>query len=86
MMVGSLSVKFPSFLASLVYWISVLSYGMYLWNNLIARFIENKFHSYPWPVVAGLYYGLTFFMAFLTYFTIEKPFLRLRGKMLVKHG
>jgi peptidoglycan/LPS O-acetylase OafA/YrhL len=61
-------------------WIGRLSYGLYLWHIPIYTFCYRPDQHYSLIVKLTLEFGLTFVVASLSYYLIEKPFLRL------KHG
>lgn len=88
---GAFSLGFAALLPAALRWerprwampverIALLSYGIYLWNNLVFRFAERL----PLPPVAQLLAGWTacFLLAALTYRVVEKPALRLRDRYL----
>ena len=64
-------------------WGATLSYGAYLWNNLWIRIVAKlSLGGLGFP----LFIGGTFFTAYLSYRTIELPFLRLRDRFLKAHS
>lgn len=65
-----------------IYWLSITSYGLYIWNNLFQRFILKYAASLHWSLGVVLFLLLAFIAAFCTYFLIEKPFMNLRKKFL----
>ncbi len=82
MTVGAYKKKVPVILLPVVEWIAILSYGAYLWNNLIMRFTATRLHDLHWSLAALAFVGLTFFVALITYYVVERPFMMLRSKIL----
>ena len=69
----------PGITRSLIEWGATLSYGAYLWNNLWIRVVA-KFALGVWSVPVFLL-G-TILTAGVTYFIVERPFLRVRSAVL----
>ena len=63
--------------------VAVWSYGAYLWNNTLLRYMQRTPPHVPWPVAVLLFIGGSFVLAAVTYVVIEKPGMRLR-KYLVR--
>ncbi len=82
MVIGGNYIQVPKILTPLFYWISICSYGAYLWNNVFIRIIQKYFVGFHWLLGSAFFYLGTFLMAFITYKLIEQPFLRLRDKFL----
>lgn len=59
-------------------WIGNVSYALYLWHYLSYQFAKKTFDSRPVQVIAGI--AFTFAAAALSYYLIEKPFLRLKSR------
>lgn len=73
---------FDPFLGSLVRWIALLSYGAYLWNNLLIRFFARYLLEIQWHYSLFLFLLATHILALFTYFLVERPFLNLREKYI----
>jgi peptidoglycan/LPS O-acetylase OafA/YrhL len=78
----SLSVSLGYF----VNWVALLSYGAYLWNNLVIRIFARNFPDLPWLSGVILFLLVTHILSLTTYLLIEKPFLNLRAKYLRRIG
>jgi peptidoglycan/LPS O-acetylase OafA/YrhL len=64
--------------------IATWSYGIYLWNNLVARMVDKVFHNQYNLVKASIFIFGTVAISALTYYLIEKPTLKLRNNLLCK--
>jgi len=64
--------------------IATLSYGVYLWNNLISRAVEKLLAHQSNFLKFFTFISLTFLVSFITYLLIEKPSLKLRSTILAK--
>ena len=58
------------------------SYGIYLWNNLIARFIAKSLYTQNNFVKLLIYLFATILISAVTYYLIEKPTLNLRKRLI----
>jgi peptidoglycan/LPS O-acetylase OafA/YrhL len=71
--------RLRTFLAvSPLVWIGKISYGLYLWHLPI--FLTLKLQGYGWLQIALIGTLLTFTIAFLSYFLIERPCLKLKQR------
>lgn len=84
MTMGASKLNLPKAITPIVYWISLGSYGMYLWNNVFMRAAEKYLQNVHWVFASLFCYGLTILFAFITYKLVEEPFLKLRDKILLK--
>lgn len=64
--------------------IALWSYGIYIWNHLLIRKFEHTTITMPWYTVGLAFTLLSIGSGASTYYTIEKPFLNLRNKILAK--
>ena len=55
-----------------------ISYALYLWHYLFYEFAKKSFSSVPLQITVGV--GSAFAVSAASYFLVEKPFLRLKGK------
>jgi peptidoglycan/LPS O-acetylase OafA/YrhL len=74
--------NFPA--KKLISTIAAWSYGIYLWNNLMARLIDKAFQNYSNMTKFVLFLTGTFFISMLTYYAVEKPSLKIRNNVLKK--
>lgn len=74
----------PKFIQPIVYWIATLSYGIYLWNNLLMRVVDKFFIEIHWSLATLFFLITTGFISFITYRLVELPFMKLRVKFLRK--
>lgn len=63
-------------------WIGRLSYSLYLWHIPLYAFCYGRVQHYPLIVRLTLEFGLTFVAASLSYYFVEKPFLRLKHRLM----
>jgi len=62
-------------------WVGVLSYSLYLWQQLFTRFgVKSGVSAFPINIL------LMFLVALASYHFVEKPFLRLRGRLESRWG
>jgi peptidoglycan/LPS O-acetylase OafA/YrhL len=60
--------------------IGVISYGLYLWHAPIGAIIEQAGFALDPSLLIAVKILLTFFTAALSYWLVEKPFLRLKNR------
>lgn len=85
MIVGCLYLTISDRIYKYIYFISVTSYGAYLWNNVVMRLISKYFDgNIHWVLSSFIYFVLSFLMAYITYKFIELPFMKFRNKVLLK--
>lgn len=60
-------------------WTGRISYGLYLWHVPVQHHFYKQ--HWPWPVAAARVMALSFLAATFSYYVIERPFLRLKGKL-----
>ncbi|HLM00031.1 MAG TPA: acyltransferase [Pyrinomonadaceae bacterium] len=60
-------------------WIGMISYGLYLWHNLIFILVRERVVASPWGVLVlgGI---ISFVCAALSYYLLEKPCLKLKER------
>jgi peptidoglycan/LPS O-acetylase OafA/YrhL len=58
-----------------------ISYGLYLWNFPATYILVRP--GLPWIVNVSLQVGFTFAAALFSYYVVERPFLRLKGRFTV---
>lgn len=61
-------------------WIGMVSYGLYLWHYPIYRWI--MIYYYKWTTILPLGLIITFLITTISYYAIEKPFLKLKNKFV----
>lgn len=81
-LIGFRGIKLPKHFSFFINWVALLSYGSYLWNNLLLRFFARYLPEINWPLGLTLFLISTHILALTTYILIEKPFLLLRAKYL----
>jgi peptidoglycan/LPS O-acetylase OafA/YrhL len=64
--------------------IALWSYGAYLWNNLLIRLLNRSHFAWPWYFGVSLFIAMSFFVAAITYYWIERPGLNLRARVLAR--
>jgi peptidoglycan/LPS O-acetylase OafA/YrhL len=62
-------------------WLGRLSYSLYLWHYPL--FIVSK-QLAEWPLVVPVQFALSFAVATLSYYCVEKPFLKLKARYEAK--
>ncbi|MBI3934272.1 MAG: acyltransferase, partial [Acidobacteria bacterium] len=60
-------------------WIGVISYGLYLWHYPIFTLMREAGYDWKQIITAGTL--LTFVIAILSYFLLERPFLKLKKRL-----
>lgn len=74
--------NFPA--EALIQKIATWSYGIYLWNNLVAKVIEKFFYQQNNYLKTSVFIMGTVGLSAITYFMIEQPMLNFRNRLLVK--
>ncbi len=70
-------------LNSVVQKIALLSFGVYIWNDVVGRFVHKlPISEGAWPLRYGLFILLSFAVAFVSYRLVELKALKLRAKLL----
>ncbi|MBC7714678.1 MAG: acyltransferase [Rhizobacter sp.] len=64
--------------------IALYSYGLYLWNNLVARVLGKIFPHMNNVSKFFLFIVTSFAVSIATYYIIERPFMKLRSQVLKK--
>ena len=60
-------------------WIGTISYGLYLWHNLILIIVRERVTESPWGILA-LGGSVSIACAALSYYFLEKPRLKLKER------
>jgi peptidoglycan/LPS O-acetylase OafA/YrhL len=60
-------------------WVGIISYGLYLWHNLIFILIRERITESPWAILL-LGSIVSIFVAGLSYYVLEKPCLKLKKR------
>jgi peptidoglycan/LPS O-acetylase OafA/YrhL len=82
-LVGVESMKLPAAPRWGIQQVAMLSYGAYLWHGPVVRVFERKHLTLgAWGLDLLAFLGATLAVAWVTYVTVEKPFLRLRDRLL----
>lgn len=77
--------RVPGGLAIVAEKIALLSYGAYIWNDVVSRYLHKvDLASYPWWAVFALYFPVSFFIPWFTYRLVEIPGLNARAYLLRK--
>lgn len=84
MLIGFHKLRIDPKVHSFFYWVAMLSYGAYLWNNIFIRVIYKYIPAIHWLAGILLFLLVTHGVAFITYYLIEKPALSLRSKYLAR--
>jgi peptidoglycan/LPS O-acetylase OafA/YrhL len=84
LLVGLKNWEMSGGISFLINWVALLSYGAYLWNNLLIRVFARYLSEIHWQVGVILFLLCTHLIALTTYVLIEKPFLNLREKYLLR--
>lgn len=82
LLVTSISIGRPVLTSAPLVWIGQRSYGLYLWHQVVFRYVAPHVPGIPLPYandVALLL--LTLVPVVLSYSLIERPFLRLKGRL-----
>ena len=66
--------------SSLVRWIAVLSYSLYLWHVGVFEWVRHLAGSIPPPLIHVLGWLASFAIALLIHFAVERPIVRLRKR------
>ena len=82
-LMGFYHLSLPNWLNFPVYWISITSYGLYLWNNLMASVVMKIGKNLPSFLSITIFFILSFILAFITYKLIEEPWLNKRKAFLL---
>lgn len=70
----------PAWLANrALVWIGVISYGLYLWHNLIFILIRERLTESPWTILV-LGSAVSVVCAGFSYYLLEKPCLKLKER------
>jgi peptidoglycan/LPS O-acetylase OafA/YrhL len=64
--------------------IALYSYGLYLWNNLIEKLISKFFQNYSPFVKISFFFIGSILISICTYYLVEKPFMKMRSRVLIK--
>ena len=78
----SVEFKSPKLLTNVISYISITSYSNYLWHMLLFNYLNSlseNFFSYHLVI---FFFIASFFAAGLSYLILEKPFLRLRDRLV----
>lgn len=81
-LIGLQKIVLPQYILKVVQWIAILSYGSYLWNNLLIRLMSRHLDNFSWPVSLILFLISTHLISWITYLLIEQPFMNLRSIVL----
>jgi len=64
--------------SAVLVWVGQLSYGLYLWQFPVYQVIGKL--KLPWMVMTGLRFAVTFAVAALCFYLLERPCLRLKSR------
>jgi peptidoglycan/LPS O-acetylase OafA/YrhL len=64
-------------------WIGKISYALYLWHYLMFEFAKKEFSTKAGRVLVGV--GLAFLLAAVSYYFVERPFLRIKDRFSIAH-
>ncbi len=81
-LMASIHTEFPSPIQFITEKIAIYSYGLYLWNNLVQRFMVKINWQVHGLLLFIIFIFISFFLSFATYHLIEIPGLKLRNKIL----
>ena len=81
-LVGSSDLRAPRWVKNPIRWFALLSYGVYLWNDIVSDFLSIRFVESSWILRLTLDFVLSLTLAGVTYWMIEKPGLALRKHLL----
>jgi peptidoglycan/LPS O-acetylase OafA/YrhL len=63
-----------------VIFLGTISYSTYLYHEIVARLLSEMWRGLPAPVLMIPSVAATVVVASISYYAVEKPFLRLRGR------
>lgn len=66
--------------------IALWSYGAYIWNHLIIRNFYHLKLNIPWYASSAIFLIISFGLAAVTFYMIERPALNLRDRFLLKRN
>lgn len=64
--------------------IALYSYGLYLWNNLVVKVLVKLLPNVNGLLKVILFIALSLIISIFTYHLVEKPFMKLRSRVLQK--
>ncbi|QSQ10924.1 acyltransferase family protein [Myxococcus landrumensis] len=86
-LVGIETLRLPQWLRWGIYPTALLSYGAYLWHGLVVRVLERlDLRLGAWGLDLAAFLALTLGVSWVTYVTVEKPFLKLRDALLARRA
>ena len=78
----SFEFKFPKFLTNLISYVSITSYSNYLWHMLLFNYLNSLSEDFFSYQLVTIFFIASFFSAGVSYLILEKPFLRLRDRLV----
>jgi len=62
-------------------WVGALSYSLYVWHGGTIFFFSYWFDMLPHPLAAPAEFGVSFILATMSYYVVERPIMRLRKRL-----
>ena len=78
----SFEFKFPKLLTNLISYVSITSYSNYLWHMLLFDYLNSLSEDFFSYHLVTIFFIASFFAAGVSYLILEKPFLRLRDRLV----
>ena len=78
----SFEFKFPKLLTNVVSYVSITSYSNYLWHMLLFKYFNSLSEYFLSYHLVTIFFIASFFTAGVSYLILEKPFLRLRDRLV----
>ena len=78
----SFEFKFPKLLTNVISYVSITSYSNYLWHMLLFKYLNSLSEYFLSYHLVTIFFVASFFTAGVSYLILEKPFLRLRDRLV----
>lgn len=78
----SVEFKFTKFAENAITYTSITSYSNYLWHMMLFNYLNSLSEGFFSSYLVAIFFIASFLAAGLSYLVIEKPFLRLRDKLV----
>ena len=78
----SVEFKFTKFAEYAITYTSITSYSNYLWHMMLFNYLNSLSEKFFSTYLVAIFFIASFLAAGFSYLVIEKPFLRLRDKLV----